>query len=185
MLLGQLVAISVASNLFHVALLLSSAPKVNNPDNARKPPPWTLWLSVLVSLMTVGHSPYTTEKTFLPNLLTMHAIIIIPLLLPTAKVVYKTRGIYNIVGWSSVALHTRTTIRTFAALPEASHGLVGFAHSAWQTIHSHPAQSSITWDVIWTLISFGTWLYLSPLEPYVDHRAVEKGKLGGDGEKKE
>lgn len=28
---------------------------------------------------------------------------------------------------------------------------------AWDVLHSHPAQSSIGWDVVWTTISFVVW----------------------------
>jgi hypothetical protein len=29
--------------------------------------------------------------------------------------------------------------------------------TAWNTLHSHPAQSSIGWDVVWSTLSFITW----------------------------
>ncbi|KAJ7627780.1 hypothetical protein DFH06DRAFT_1006882 [Mycena polygramma] len=42
------------------------------------------------------------------------------------------------------------------------------ALKAWDVLHSHPAQSSIGWDVIWTSISFVVWLVLHPgLQPQV------------------
>ena len=86
MLLGQVVAISVAANLFYVALVLytvpattpTTKPSSKSPESA----PLTLWLSVLASLVTVVLSPYTSPSTFLPNLLTMHTLIIIPLVFP-------------------------------------------------------------------------------------------------------
>jgi len=33
-------------------------------------------------------------------------------------------------------------------------------NEAWATLHSHPAQSSIGWDVIWTSLSFIAWISL-------------------------
>lgn len=33
---------------------------------------------------------------------------------------------------------------------------------AWKVLHSHPAQSSIGWDVIWTTISFFVWKFVGP-----------------------
>ena len=74
MLLGQIVAISVACNLFFT-LLSVTEPKRGARLYARP----TLWLSVLASLITVAISPYTDETTFLPNLLVMHVLLIIPL----------------------------------------------------------------------------------------------------------
>ena len=73
MVLGQLVAISVATNLFFLTLVITSQtkePKKETRSTLLAPP--FLWFSVLAALVTVGLSPYTTEKTFLPNLLVMH-----------------------------------------------------------------------------------------------------------------
>lgn len=169
MLLGQVVAISVATNLFYLALVLCDAPKDNKSDGTRtqQSPPAILWLSVLIGLITVARSPHTTDETFLPNLLVMHALIILPLLYPitTNQVSYETSTIFAVVGGISATLHTQTTLQTFFALPSNSRSLLGFAQIAWNTVHSHPAQSSITWDVIWTFLSFVAWLSLSPLGP--------------------
>lgn len=177
MLLGQLVAISVASNLFYVALLLSTAHQAEPSDDApaRRFPSPVLWLSVLVSLITVARSPYTTEKTFLANLLIMHATIVVPLIYPMQNVPYETRTIYAIVCGISVALHAQTTVSTYAALPERSRTVFGFARAAWTTVHSHPAQSSITWDVIWTTISSAVWSLL-PSERLEDASVAEEAK---------
>jgi hypothetical protein len=34
--------------------------------------------------------------------------------------------------------------------------------AAWRVLHSHPAQSSIGWDVVWTTISFFVWRVIGP-----------------------
>ncbi|TFY70848.1 hypothetical protein EVG20_g2147 [Dentipellis fragilis] len=31
------------------------------------------------------------------------------------------------------------------------------ARALWTTLHAHPAQSSIGWDVVWTTIAFAVW----------------------------
>lgn len=67
MVLGQLVAISVATNLFFLALSSTPHRKPEGVYGQRAPP--ILWFSVLGSLITVGLSPFTTEDTFLTNLL--------------------------------------------------------------------------------------------------------------------
>jgi hypothetical protein len=36
------------------------------------------------------------------------------------------------------------------------------AVTAWRVLHSHPAQSSIGWDVVWTTISFFVWKAIGP-----------------------
>lgn len=165
MLLGQVVAISVASNIFYLALILSRRsvrPKRSQPASA------VLWLTVLLSLATVVYSPYTSERIFLPNLLTMHALILIPLL-PRPQTWHMPSGpsyrvLHMIVIIVSVALRLRTTLRAVQTLPATNQTVAGFLRAAWQTLHSHPAQSSIGWDVIWTVISFATWVVMAPLD---------------------
>jgi len=36
------------------------------------------------------------------------------------------------------------------------------AYHHWETLYSHPAQSSIGWDVIWTTASFLIWEFMRP-----------------------
>ncbi|KAI0697448.1 hypothetical protein BC835DRAFT_1338119 [Cytidiella melzeri] len=162
MLLGQVVAISVAANLCHVAISLSPAPQLKPTTS----PPLILWLSVCASLVTVVFSPYTTEGTFLPNLLIMHFFIVLPLIFPlkTSGKSYATSTIYAAVALFSIALHTWTTGRALLALPQHMRSLAGFAQFAVEIFYSHPAQSSISWDVVWTFISLSAWLYLSPVD---------------------
>ncbi|TCD66358.1 hypothetical protein EIP91_001464 [Steccherinum ochraceum] len=167
MVLGQLVAISVATNLVFLSLLLS--PELNRPDKSKAvsyAPP-ILWLSVLVALVTVGISPYTTKTTFLPNLLVMHIAIILPLLsfgnIARSRFALRTRTLYLLAALGSLALRIRTIVAALASLTSANQTLSGFLSVALSTLHSHPAQSSIGWDVIWTTISILVWTFLSPL----------------------
>ncbi|KAI0344352.1 hypothetical protein BDW22DRAFT_1355730 [Trametopsis cervina] len=185
MLLGQVVAISVASNLFYVALLLSTepSPSPSSPIST----PYVLWLSVLPSLATVAHSPYTTEASFLPNLLGMHALILLPLIFPlnsSGKAV-KTRLIHTIVTGLSIGLHAYTTVRTWFALSEPERTIAGFTHAALDTFVFHPAQSSISWDVVWTFISLAVWLYLAPLKRHSNPSNTKQGLQSTSSNKKE
>ncbi|KAJ7621060.1 hypothetical protein FB45DRAFT_133838 [Roridomyces roridus] len=161
MLLGQLVAISVASNLFYLSLVLAPP-----PPSTRSATRWAspiLWLPVIVSLAAVARSPLTDEKSFLPNLLVMHAAIVLPLFAPaTSNPTRRTLlsiplpALYFLVFVVSLVLHSRTTAsQGMSAVPE-------FVGSAWSTLHEHPAQSSIGWDVLWTSVSFVAWLVLQP-----------------------
>ena len=65
MILGQLVAISVASNLFYLALSLSPTRPQDSTKHGFATP--TLWLSILASLLTVALSPFTDTKTSSPT----------------------------------------------------------------------------------------------------------------------
>lgn len=165
MLLGQLVAISVASNLFYCAVLGSEARK--NKEKLRHSTKASIMLSActIVSLLTVWNSPRTSQETFLPNLLTMHVLIVLPLLpwftsLQSSAMSLET--IYAIVAAISFALRIRTTHSAFYSLPQSSQNIPGFLTELWTVLHSHPAQSSIGWDVIWTSISFLVWSLQSP-----------------------
>ncbi|KAJ6535950.1 hypothetical protein DFH09DRAFT_1042991 [Mycena vulgaris] len=166
MLLGQLVAISVASNLFYLSLVLAAPP----PSILRPSRPWAppaLWLPVLISLGTVASSPFTDDHTFLPNLLIMHSLIVVPLLAPDkhfhearkSRLSMGLSTLYVIVFVAALGMHTRATSST---LGDPALSATDFAHEAWRVLHSHPAQASIGWDVIWTSVSFVAWLVLRP-----------------------
>ncbi|KAK0458181.1 uncharacterized protein EV420DRAFT_383811 [Desarmillaria tabescens] len=152
MLLGQVVAISVAANLFYLAILLS--PQYSKPKQ-KGVAPSILWAPVLFSLVNVFISPFTNEETFLPNLLTMHAVLMLPLLLPPAghssAISYSL--LYSIILASAVVMRLKTT---YLAISEGD----SFLASVFETLHSHPAQSSIGYDVVWTTISFVAWARL-------------------------
>jgi hypothetical protein len=68
--------------------------------------------------------------------------------------------LYTAVAVLGVALRVRTTAVAVHSLPGHVRSTRGFAASAWETLHSHPAQSSIGWDVIWTTLSFAAWILL-------------------------
>ncbi|KAJ7856723.1 hypothetical protein B0H14DRAFT_2352632, partial [Mycena olivaceomarginata] len=192
MLLGQLVAISVASNLFYLALVLARPPPPSTPSPAahtrrastqRAPP--ALWLPVLLSLGTVATSPLTSARTFLPNLLLMHTLIVLPLLAPDTLFPFPSDRpekpkpflslglptLYVLVFGAALALHTRATT---VALGDPALSFTAFARSAWTTLHAHPAQASIGWDVIWTSLSFVVWQAVN----------LEKSQGGGGGSRR-
>ncbi|KAJ7713155.1 hypothetical protein B0H16DRAFT_1811366 [Mycena metata] len=179
MLLRQFVAISVASNLFYLALILAPCPPPPSSSHGifSLRAPVALWLPVLLSLGTVATSPFTTECSFLPNLLLMHTFIVIPLLVPDrlfplvqssaetkSRIGISLKTLYVVVFGTALVLHVHATGQ--AADPPVS--VRDLTLKAWDVLHSHPAQSSIGWDVIWTSISFVVWLVLHPeLQPRV------------------
>ncbi|KAJ7702541.1 hypothetical protein B0H16DRAFT_1831974, partial [Mycena metata] len=180
MLLGQFVAISVASNLFYLALVLAPCPPSSSSSHGMSSlrAPVALWLPVLFSLGAIATSPFTSEHSFLPNLLLMHTFIILPLLVPDclfppaqASVETKSRfgislkTLYIVVFGAALVLHVRATGQAAGDPPVSLRDL---ALKVWDVLHSHPAQSSMGWDVIWTSISFVVWLVLHPeLQPRV------------------
>jgi hypothetical protein len=177
MLLGQLVAISVASNLFYLALLTHTSSSSSEDEGKSKPeaerPAWAspvLYIPVLLSLATIFYSPYTsvTSGTFLPNLLLMHSLIVIPLVVPPSSVPLlpniRVRTFAIFLSAMSILLHAHATLRAFYSLAPGITSISevvnwsSFMASAWEILHAHhPAQSSIGWDVVWTTVSFMVW----------------------------
>ncbi|KAJ3712844.1 hypothetical protein C8R42DRAFT_305661 [Lentinula raphanica] len=154
MLLGQLVAISVASNLFYVALSLSTS-RSTRKTGAASP---VLWLSILLSLLAVSYTPFTNERSFLPNLLIMHSLAAVPLLFgrhldnsPVPRFSLSFTSLYLLVCVMTALIHTWSSL----VLYQSSDG--PFLAALWRTLYSHPAQSSIGWDIIWTTASFMVW----------------------------
>lgn len=176
MLLGQFVAISVASNLFFVAVVLRRASSEQNskpvsPKRSREPVgqqiliPAGVYVPILLSHLTVLISPAVARpdsRLFLPNLLVMHLLIILPLLgsytkLPPTQIKsgIPARTFYLLL--AALALVPRA--QTYLALsgPLAELGVSGLIQGLWTTLHEHPAQSSIGYDIVWTTISFATY----------------------------
>lgn len=211
MLLGQVVAISVASNLFYVAVLsgsptkrpqsslapsaTSSKPKdlpnnenlrVDEEEDVNVPP--TLYVPVLLSLLTVAASPYTSPTTFLPNLLLMHVLIVLPLIPfpPFARTSSRSprawgislRTMYYAIFLLGIFIRYYTLLRV-ATDADAREGAVRFFGRQWDVLHESPAQSSIGWDVVWTTVSFVVWVAVTG----GSHITVRKtrGKDGGGG----
>ena len=160
MLLGQVVAISVASNLFYLAISLAPPPKSKKTGPSYAHP--SLWISVLLSLVTVGITPFTNERTFLPNLLVMHVLILLPLLAPSRSTSFslRIRTLYGITTLFAFLLHLRTIGSALALIPPSNRAFKNLVFIAWDVLHSHPAQSSIGWDVVWTTFSFLVWQVL-------------------------
>lgn len=168
MLLGQVVAISVASNLFYLAVTASPI----RPSSKRPAPdtvPFVLWTSVILSLGTVFLIPHSIENDyFLLDLLVMHALLVIPLVAPRSLLSsrflrMRVGTLYTLLAIVTLVPRARTITSMLNSVPfDADRGplehYLGVARALWETLHSHPAQSSIGYDVIWTTISFFMWV---------------------------
>ena len=175
MLLGQIVAISVASNLFYLALVLSESSVSSRHMSLKNSVNVRLVASVLLSLVTVALSPFTSPKTFLPNLLVMHVLLFVRLISITssspeksspAPFSVKLNTLYRIIHLACAGIHVRTVVAAIGSLLQTSSSLQtkspDIFKEAWTILYSHPAQSSIGWDIIWTSLSFITWILLRP-----------------------
>ena len=135
MLLGQLVAISVPANLFYLALVLSgrefrsstSKRRPTKPSVTTKSPP-LLWMSNLLSLITVLNSPCTDAAMFLRNLLLMHGLIVVPFLFLTST--SKSNGKRPSSGSFSIRYSTLYTTLSYFILVEHVINTLTVVHKA-------------------------------------------------------
>ncbi|KAF8588509.1 hypothetical protein K439DRAFT_1658511 [Ramaria rubella] len=178
MLLGQVVAISVAWSLLNLALVIIPPKAGARAGRAVTGLPLSLTAPVLLSLLTVSLSPYTSATTFLPNLLAMHALLMVPLLpfppLTLPALSPRPTSFYTLVALLSTLLRTRTTLAVLSSLHITSSPFFSLQHpmdvvvalwnapgvvygAAWETLHGHAAQASIGWDVVWTSVVWLAW----------------------------
>lgn len=183
MFLGQVVAISFAQSLFLAKLSslnrrVDSSQTINDKDSKVKsiPPAPTssnenpsllLCICVYLSLITVVITPLSIRTDyFLPNLLIMHALLIIPLL-PTftpsssnSPISYST--LYLSIAFLSLLTLIPTYSKLFPSILSISplKTLQQLKSQAIYTLFEHPAQSSIGFDVVFTSISFLVWILL-------------------------
>lgn len=173
MLLGQVVAISVAQNLFFAALALAPRSEIRSTSTKEKDEvtpaaktgaSWVLILSVLASLFTVGLSPKTTDGPyFLPNLLVMHALLILPLVpLPTLNSSLSLGRLYTYTAIIALRLRVPTYTTLLQGHELSFAGLRAWLpqlfQQAYSTLFQHPAQSSIGYDVVFTSLTFIVWM---------------------------
>ncbi|KAF2130391.1 hypothetical protein P153DRAFT_422310 [Dothidotthia symphoricarpi CBS 119687] len=189
MLLGQIVAISVATNLFLLTVLLSPPlPPASPSTTTTRSPKWlSSWLITLLSiiatvipawLLTDAH--YWHSPSFMPVLLTPHAALMI---LPLARIFFPTRSLsggntefldkaYNrmwqlVLGTGALML-VKTTANAYA--------VAGF-QGIWTTLLGHPAVSSVGFDVIFCWVSWVCWWMLRGGESTGERTMDSVGKL--------
>jgi alpha-1,2-mannosyltransferase len=157
MVLGQMVAISVALALFLTALSLRPA---SRPKSYASP---TLYLPLLAAMATIAVIPkYVETPHFLTNLLWMHGLLLIPLFAsdttsPTAPVKRRfdinPAVLYTTLIAVATAIHAQNLHRVIVN-PSSSQSLwTRISHE----VFTHPAQASISLDVIWVAIILTCW----------------------------
>ncbi|KAF9445656.1 hypothetical protein P691DRAFT_805333 [Macrolepiota fuliginosa MF-IS2] len=164
MVLAQLVAVSVGYNLFNLALVLHPQPVPEKKADNRVPP--LVWASAFLALVTVAFSRFTDDRTFFPNLLTMHGLIILPLLssqpFTSSRYSISLATVYFVIYTASLVIRLYTLRVAIAGLQGQDLNPLGFLMAAFDVFYSHPAQSSIGWDIIWTTVSFFVWVTQNP-----------------------
>ncbi|GAB1316343.1 hypothetical protein MFIFM68171_06553 [Madurella fahalii] len=160
MLLGQIVAISFASNLFFLAVLVHDAEEdKKTPSNVRKLRSRSSDTVILLANLTITillfrnlNGPY-----FMYLLLAPHVLAFAPIL----------RDRLSHSGTPSHQLREPSKLLQFgilATLVAAGTSQVFRQGADWRvilaTLHEHPAVSSVGWDVICCWVSYTAWALL-------------------------
>lgn len=168
MLLGQVVAISFSACLFFAVMsALPSRPSGTVQFNV----PITAICSA-IGIITVLVSPFVaTSSSFMPNLLVMHAVLVVPLILPerylrpyTARQPFALAAVYLFAAGANFANFLEQAFISLATTDTKC-----LVSSMVTVLFSHPAQSSIGWDVICVSVFCAIWMI-------VDSRSLDRPK---------
>jgi hypothetical protein len=156
MLLGQIVAISFASNMFFIAVLCSSpsvlaSRKPNGAARSDRLSECILWLALFITLSCVYLVPKSIgTSSFLLVLALPHILLFIPLYLRETSGSRLWFSVQTLVILCAVALQAKATQDVLTT----SMGI----EDLLRVLYEHPAVSSVGWDVIFCWISFGAWM---------------------------
>jgi hypothetical protein len=107
----------------------------------------------------------------------MHVLLFVPLIskIPSSPEMpsptsfsINLKTVYRIIHIACAGIHVRTVIAAIASLQPSSSlqtpnlQAPDMFKEVWTILYSHPAQSSIGWDIIWTSLSFIAWILLRP-----------------------
>lgn len=170
MLLGQIVAISFATNLFLVTLLLSPQQRHAKPTTGRRQwlGPWLI--DGLAILATTASAAYLAQEkywyhptAFMPLLLIPHAALLI---LPGARTIlpaslFETGNVKTVdrIYSGMWILVISLGIQQLVQVTSKAHSIAGF-QGIWSALFEHPAVSSVGFDVLFCWISWLCWWWV-------------------------
>lgn len=182
MLLGQIVAISFAQNLFFATVLVSqrSSTKFRKEnkdyylDAAWVPPIYIEVLPTAISLLSTVMVPSVAHTNyFMAMLLIPHLLLFVPAtLLPSRGAATQGRGketirryitFFQILTASSILIQGHLTYSVLKNLGTSSYSRL--VQSLLNTIYEHPAVSSVSWDVIYCTVSAMAWVFVNGGSP--------------------
>ncbi|KAG2199986.1 hypothetical protein INT47_000336, partial [Mucor saturninus] len=169
MILGQVVAISVASSLFFAVMLVYPS---GFHQNVSKRLLWTLGASTVGGIITVIISPYVASTgEFMPNLLVMHILLIFPL--ASKKFIYMPQfgsistpliiiTLYTFAAGANLSIYINQWLTCLATLEVKSGSFICDVYTALiGTFFGHPAQTSISYDIVCMQIISVAWMLIS------------------------
>ncbi|WVQ98028.1 hypothetical protein IAU59_005149 [Kwoniella sp. CBS 9459] len=160
MLLGQLVAISVSTALFLVALSLH--PRIHATPRTC---PIYIAFPLLMAFLPIYLLPkHVGTDKFMNSLLWLHGALLLPLtssstddIAANAKIRVPFTALYGMLIGAAAWIHKPATEQFFASLRPGQSA----SATLYKTVFSHPAQGSISFDVIWVGIILISWFVLS------------------------
>ncbi|KAF2739622.1 hypothetical protein EJ04DRAFT_508509 [Polyplosphaeria fusca] len=185
MLLGQVVAVSFATNLFLLALLLSPPPLPGQPSRAastkKRLGPWVINLAAIVATLSTVYlllnKEYWHSDAFMPLLLTSHVALLV---LPCARVLLPQKYseddpgtvgkiydyLWRLTAGGGALLFLRATA--------TQYNYSGF-QGIWDALFEHSAVSTVAFDVIFCWISWITWWVVRGANLDDNIKAVHEG----------
>lgn len=160
MLLGQLVAMSVATGLFLVAISLyprtHSFPRII---------PFFIAVPLAMAFVPIYFLPQDVgTDRFMKMLLWLHGALFLVLTSRSASSEDGASGkgvspffLHTVFVALAAVIHVPATLRLIASIP-TGQSLTSYLFT---TLFSHPAQASISLDVIWVFLILSSWLILS------------------------
>ncbi|GAA5895113.1 hypothetical protein JCM8208_000118 [Rhodotorula glutinis] len=174
MLLGQVVAISFAQSLWAAAVVVAASSYSRAAVDAStpvRPRPRAsqitvgLMVAIVIATTSVVFVPRTLTSTmplFLPNLVMMHAVLVLPFIPAVAKrdwVVSPRLSRFYLNG-AFISLRFRAPLLMELLGKDQPFSLEGVRDrlpqllvQQWDTLNEHPAQASISWDVVFASVS--------------------------------
>ncbi|OBZ88829.1 hypothetical protein A0J61_03121 [Choanephora cucurbitarum] len=163
MLLGQVVAISFASSLAFAVILAYPASKEPSDDLLKR-----IVLCIVGGLGTVVLSPFVAKgEGFMLNLLTMHILLILPLFqtkTSSTKQPMVIMMIYVFASGANLMIYLQQWYQCLSSL--SSFWPSTILEQLITVFFHHPAQSSISSDIVCMQLITMTWIWIHRRTPY-------------------
>ncbi|WWC86926.1 uncharacterized protein L201_001805 [Kwoniella dendrophila CBS 6074] len=160
MLLGQLVAMSVATALFLCAMALH--PRIRSKP--RSIPVYIAFPLLMAFVPTYLLPRHVNTDKFMNSLLWLHGALLLPLTSSSTSNIAENANakipfslFYQMLIATAASIHYPATQRLLKSMPLGQSVI----QRLYNTIFSHPAQGSISLDVIWVVIIVTSWFLLS------------------------
>ncbi|KAI8994552.1 hypothetical protein BDB01DRAFT_846590 [Pilobolus umbonatus] len=162
MLLGQVVAISTSAALFFAVMISYQPIAKSNPSFTSL---YTLCISSVSGIITVVISPYVAStELFMHNLLIMHLLLFLPLInqkyiqISDMKIHVLIISLYIFAAGTNLVIYVNQWLQCIVTTPRSDHIISDLIHQLISTFFAHPAQSSISYDIVCVNVISIAWM---------------------------